>query len=82
MRNGKIKAVEWKFSDIERQVAAIKAFVDTFSEDNKEVLSYKFSQMEKLNIKYELVRDEIFTSPSHKDFDSFNAKITNMRRAY
>ncbi|GFY76927.1 hypothetical protein TNIN_318081 [Trichonephila inaurata madagascariensis] len=73
------KALERKFSDIEKQISGFIMFVDTFDEDDKEVLevlTVKLSQLEVLNIKFEEVKGEIFTSLTDADFENFDAKIT------
>ncbi|GFQ98603.1 hypothetical protein TNCT_271601 [Trichonephila clavata] len=70
------KGLERKFSDTEKQLGRLIAFVDTFVEDDKEVLPFKLNQFERLNIKYESVKEEIFTSLSDEEFDNFDAKIT------
>ncbi|GFY40149.1 hypothetical protein TNIN_414831 [Trichonephila inaurata madagascariensis] len=69
------KVLERKFSDIERQISRFITFVDTFDEDEKEVLTIKLSQLEILNIKFEEEK-EIFTSLTDAEFDKFDAKIT------
>ncbi|GFY56125.1 hypothetical protein TNIN_97951 [Trichonephila inaurata madagascariensis] len=70
------KALERKFSDIEKQISGFITFVDTFDEDEKEVLTIKLSQLEILNIKFEEVKEEVFTSLTDAEFDKFDAKIT------
>ncbi|GFR17523.1 hypothetical protein TNCT_338321 [Trichonephila clavata] len=52
------KGLKRKF---EKQLGALIAFVGTSTEDDKEVLSFKLTQFERLNIKYESVEEEIFT---------------------
>ncbi|GFQ82791.1 uncharacterized protein TNCT_582931 [Trichonephila clavata] len=71
-----VKILERKFCDIEKQLSAFIAFVDTFVEDDKEVLSFKLSQFDRLNAKYESVKEEIFTSLSDLQFNNFDGKIT------
>ncbi|GFQ99061.1 integrase catalytic domain-containing protein [Trichonephila clavata] len=71
-----VKILERKFCDIEKQLSAFIAFVDTFVEDDKEVLSFKLSQFDRLNAKYESVKEEIFTSLSDLEFNNFDGKIT------
>ncbi|GFR18549.1 DUF1758 domain-containing protein [Trichonephila clavata] len=71
-----VKILERKFSDIEKQLSGFIAFVDTFVEDDKEVLSFKLSQFDRLNAKYESVKEEIFTSLSDLEFNNFDGKIT------
>ncbi|GFQ76072.1 uncharacterized protein TNCT_583141 [Trichonephila clavata] len=71
-----VKILERKFCDIEKQLSAFIAFVDTFVEDDKEVLSFKLSQFDRLNAKYESVKEEIFTSLSGLEFNNFDGKIT------
>ncbi|GFR32400.1 DUF1758 domain-containing protein [Trichonephila clavata] len=75
MANG-VKILERKFCDIEKQLSGFIAFVDTFVEDDKEVLSFKLSQFDRLNAKYESVKEEIFTSLSDLEFNNFDGKIT------
>ncbi|GFY13828.1 hypothetical protein TNCV_986001 [Trichonephila clavipes] len=70
------KALERKFSDIEKQISGFITFVDTFDEDDKEVLTVKLSRLEILNIKFEEVKEEIFTSLTDAEFGKFDAKIT------
>ncbi|GFS66440.1 uncharacterized protein TNIN_255791 [Trichonephila inaurata madagascariensis] len=70
------KALERKFSDIEKQVTVFITFVDTFDEDDKEVLTINLSQFEVFNIKFEEVKEEIFTFLTEAEFDKFDAKIT------
>ncbi|GFR19916.1 integrase catalytic domain-containing protein [Trichonephila clavata] len=70
-----VKILERKFSDIEKQLSGFIAFVDTFVEDDKEVLSFKLSQFDRLNAKYESVKEEIFTL-SDVEFKNFDGKIT------
>ncbi|GFQ71237.1 uncharacterized protein TNCT_657441 [Trichonephila clavata] len=69
-----VKILERKF-DIEKQLSGFIAFVDTFVEDDKEVLSFKLSQFDRLNAKYESVKEEIFTL-SDIEFQNFDGKIT------
>ncbi|GFR22721.1 hypothetical protein TNCT_458141 [Trichonephila clavata] len=69
-----VKILERKFSDIEKQLSGFIAFVDTFVEDDKEVLSFKLSQFDRLNGKYESVKEEIFTL-SDIEFKNFDGKI-------
>ncbi|GFR26049.1 DUF1758 domain-containing protein [Trichonephila clavata] len=71
-----VKILERKFSDIEKQLSGFIAFVDTFVEDDKEVLSFKLSQFDRLNAKYESVKEEIFNSLSDGEFKNFDGKIT------
>ncbi|GFQ83066.1 integrase catalytic domain-containing protein [Trichonephila clavata] len=71
-----VKSLERKFSDIEKQLSGFIAFVDTFVEDDKEVLSFKLSQFDRLNAKYESVKEEIFTFLSDGEFNNFGGKIT------
>ncbi|GFR30072.1 DUF1758 domain-containing protein, partial [Trichonephila clavata] len=71
-----VKILERKLSDIEKQLSGFIAFVDTFVEDDKEVLSFKLSQFDRLNAKYESVKEEIFTSLSDGEFQNFDGKIT------
>ncbi|GFQ97763.1 uncharacterized protein TNCT_493381 [Trichonephila clavata] len=70
-----VKLLERKFSDIEKQLSGFIAFVDTFVEDDKKVLSFKLSQFDRLNAKYESVKEEIFTL-SDIEFKNFDGKIT------
>ncbi|GFR33997.1 uncharacterized protein TNCT_236761 [Trichonephila clavata] len=70
-----VKILERKFSDIEKQLSGFIAFVDTFVEDDKEVLSFKLSQFDRLNAKYESVKEEIFTLPDI-EFKNLDGKIT------
>ncbi|GFQ94131.1 integrase catalytic domain-containing protein [Trichonephila clavata] len=70
-----VKILERKFCDIEKQLSGFIAFVDTFVEDDKEVLSFKLSQFDRLNAKYESVKEEIFTL-SDIEFINFDGKIT------
>ncbi|GFQ79235.1 integrase catalytic domain-containing protein [Trichonephila clavata] len=71
-----VKILQRKFCDIEKRLSAFIAFVDTFVEDDKEVLSFKLSQFDRLNAKYESVKEEIFTSLSDLEFNNFDGKIT------
>ncbi|GFY61080.1 hypothetical protein TNIN_406711 [Trichonephila inaurata madagascariensis] len=68
------KALERKFLDIEKQLGGFNAFVDTFAEDDKEVLPFELSQFERLNIKFETLKEEIFTSRIDEELDNFDAK--------
>ncbi|GFR01716.1 hypothetical protein TNCT_356191 [Trichonephila clavata] len=70
-----VKILERKFTDIEKQLSGFIAFVDTFVEDDKEVLSFKLSQFDRLNAKYESVKEEIFTLPDI-EFKNLDGKIT------
>ncbi|GFR03968.1 hypothetical protein TNCT_31301 [Trichonephila clavata] len=70
-----VKSLERKLSDIEKQLGGFIAFVDTFVEDDKEVLSFKLIQIERLNIKYESAKEEIFTSLSDGEFNNFDGKL-------
>ncbi|GFR28973.1 integrase catalytic domain-containing protein [Trichonephila clavata] len=70
-----VKILERKFSDIEKQLSGFIAFVDTFVEDDKEVLSFKLSQFDRLNAKYESVKEEISTL-SDLEFKNFDGKTT------
>ncbi|GFR27625.1 integrase catalytic domain-containing protein [Trichonephila clavata] len=71
-----VKILERKFCDIEKRLSGFIAFVDTFVEDDKEVLSFKLSQFDRLNAKYESVKEEIFSSLSDGEFQNFDGKIT------
>ncbi|GFR15690.1 hypothetical protein TNCT_204931 [Trichonephila clavata] len=75
-----VKCLERKFSDIEKQLSGFIAFMDTFVEDDKEVLSFKLSQFDRLNAKYESVKEEIFTSLSDGEFNNFDGKITTCNK--
>ncbi|GFQ76881.1 integrase catalytic domain-containing protein [Trichonephila clavata] len=75
-----VKSLERKFSDIEKQLSGFIAFVDTFVEDDKEVLSFKLSQFDRLNAKYESVKEEIFSSLSDGEFNNFDGKITTCNK--
>ncbi|GFQ76872.1 integrase catalytic domain-containing protein [Trichonephila clavata] len=66
----------WKVLRHRKQLSVFIAFVDTFVEDDKEVLSFKLSQFDRLNAKYEPVKEEIFTSLSDLEFNNFDGKIT------
>ncbi|GFR26488.1 hypothetical protein TNCT_470041 [Trichonephila clavata] len=70
------KGLERKFYDIEKLLGGLIVFVDTFAEDDNEVLPFKLNEFNRLNIKYESVKEEIFTSLSDGEFKNFEGKIT------
>ncbi|KAG8174775.1 hypothetical protein JTE90_008570 [Oedothorax gibbosus] len=64
-----------KFTDFELQLKAFESFVDSFEADKKDLLNIKLQHFEKLIAKYDLIKEEIYSSLSDKDFEAFENKI-------
>ncbi|GFY51046.1 hypothetical protein TNIN_311461 [Trichonephila inaurata madagascariensis] len=80
MRNGERKSSRKEVLGHQKTERGFIVFVETFAEDDKEVLTVKLIQLERLNVKFEALKEEIFTSVTDGEFDNFDVKITTCNK--
>lgn len=76
-----VAVVERKLADIEKQLKSLNDFVDTFSDDKKDVVAVKIGHFERLYKKYEDIKEEAFKL-SDNDFEEFEPKIASCNERF